>query len=179
MSTQRLGTRTFAFLFFQSIAPAFFLFVVLFFVSAFRDTIFPASLPTPTPGVGLGDYLIIALLGGTIILILIGIVSGFIRYYSTSFETSDFGLTINKGFLSRTETSIPYRQVQNIYTTQTFFLRILGIGKLIILTAGQDPTTQREVTLQAVFPVIDVSIADSLEVLLLKKANVQDVHEVQ
>ncbi len=88
---------------------------------------------------------------------------------------TDSAFEIRRGFLSKTETLVPYRNIQNVYTDQSILYRIFGLATLIVLTAGSDSVSGHPITLQGMFDTIDVSVADILEQQLISRTAVQPV----
>ena len=56
---------------------------------------------------------------------------------STRYEVTDFRVIRRDGILRRTETVVPYRQLERVQMTQGILDRVLGIGTLLIDT-GDD-----------------------------------------
>ena len=72
--------------------------------------------------------------------------------------------------------AIPYSKVQNVNIRQTLFMRIFGVGKLEILTAGNDRHDVENES-EGMFGIIDIALAEKLKEELLKRAGVQIVRE--
>ena len=65
----------------------------------------------------------------------------------------DDALKIRRGILSKEETAIPYRQIQDVDIEQNISDRIWGVARLAILTAGHEEAKEGdEDTLKASFP---------------------------
>jgi uncharacterized membrane protein YdbT with pleckstrin-like domain len=70
--------------------------------------------------------------------------------------------------LSKKEISIPYRQIQDINIEQTFYFKMMGVSKLVVLTAGSDDN-DKEGEAEGIFEVIDSSVAEKIREELLQK----------
>ncbi len=58
--------------------------------------------------------------------------------YSVSLEVSNKKTTLTKGLLSQRVIEVWHKDVRNIYTYQSLFQRIVGIGAIGISSAGQN-----------------------------------------
>ena len=68
---------------------------------------------------------------------------------------------IKRGILSKTENAIPYRQMQNVDVERSFMFQMLGLSRLIILTAGhEDEKIKTGDEAEGVIPAIDSKLAD-------------------
>ena len=86
---------------------------------------------------------------------------------------------IKRGVLSKTENAIPYRQIQNVDIERSLMFQMLGLSRLIILTAGhEDESIKGENESEGVIPAIDQKLAEWLQTELLKKADVQKTIQV-
>jgi uncharacterized membrane protein YdbT with pleckstrin-like domain len=87
-------------------------------------------------------------------------------------------LKIRRGILSKEETAIPYRQIQDVDIEQNISERIWGVARLAILTAGHEEAKEGdEDTSAGILPAIDRALAESLQTELLKRADVEKVTE--
>ena len=87
---------------------------------------------------------------------------------------------IKRGFFSKTENAIPYRQIQNVDIEQDFIFQLLGLARLIILTAGhEDERPEEKDEAEGVIPAVDKKIAEWMQTELLKRADVQKVTETK
>ena len=99
-------------------------------------------------------------------------VTAFIKYKSVEFMFNDFAFSIRKGFFSKSEISIPYRQIQYINHSQSFNDKILGVMKIVVETAGDDDSSGGKNNEEGMLPILDAKIALSLEKELLKRSNI-------
>jgi uncharacterized membrane protein YdbT with pleckstrin-like domain len=94
-----------------------------------------------------------------------------IKYKSVEFMFDEFAFSIRKGFFSKSEISIPYRQIQFINHSQSFNDKMLGVMNITVETAG-DGDSQSSKSKEGVLPILDKDIALSIERELLKRSNV-------
>lgn len=93
---------------------------------------------------------------------------------------SDDSFKIRRGVLSKTENAIPYRQIQNVDIERNFMFQMLGLSRLIILTAGhEDEKPEERDEAEGVIPALDQKLAVWLQTELLKKAEIQKVTETK
>jgi uncharacterized membrane protein YdbT with pleckstrin-like domain len=104
----------------------------------------------------------------------IAFISAYIKYKSVEFMFDEFAFSIRKGFLSKSEISIPYRQVQFINHSQSFNDKILGVMNVIVETAGDDDSSGIK-NKEGVLPILDSDIALSVEKELLRRSNVSNI----
>ena len=76
--------------------------------------------------------------------------------------------------LSKSEISIPYRQIQYINHTQSFNDKMLGVMNVTIETAGDDDVGNIEKN-EGVLPILEKNIALAIENELLKRSNVNNI----
>lgn len=113
----------------------------------------------------------------SIILIIIGLLVSYIKYISCDFTMDENAFSIRRGFLTKREVSIPYRQIQNINIEQSLRSKMLGIGKLVILTEG-DRNESNEGSKEGVFEVIDYDLAHRVREYILGRTNIQTAKDV-
>lgn len=106
-------------------------------------------------------------------------ISGKLIYKNTSFSLSEDALTLSRGVFTKEQFAIPYRQIQNIEIERTLGDQIMGLSRLIILTAGlEESAEEKRDDPEGIIPHIDRDIATALEMELLKRANIQKVISV-
>ena len=108
------------------------------------------------------------------LLIIYGIVMSYISYIGCSYNLGENAFSITKGYFNKREISIPYRQIQNIDIEQSFQFKMMGVCKLVILTAGNDNNNQNGEA-EGVFDVIDFKIASNIKESILQKSNIEPV----
>lgn len=119
---------------------------------------------------GISQFFVIVL---GIIACLIAFLIAWIKYKSVQFMFDEFSFHIKKGFLSKSEISIPYRQIQYINHTQSFNDKMLGVMNVMIETAGDDDSTDA-IKNEGALPILDTKIALAIEKELLKRSSVKD-----
>lgn len=111
------------------------------------------------------------------VLILIGsLIYAWLTYTNYAFWTADDSFKIKRGILTKTENAIPYRQIQNVDIERSLFFQMLGLSRLIILTAGhEDQSTKGLTEAEGIIPAVDSKLAEWLQTELLRRADVQKV----
>lgn len=187
---QHLGRKTMILMLIQGLIPCvLFLFVViaLSFIKnriSFGDSssldILYQFIPAVDPNVSvLSNIIIPVLFFLAIILGGIGVLVNYLRYVCFKFTLEEFGLRMRKGVLRVEEISIPYRQMQNVDVTRPLFYRILGLSRLVILSAGHEQIEEGDQT-DTVFDPIDSEIAEEIRTLLGRRIGVQVIeHETE
>ena len=98
----------------------------------------------------------------------------YLTYANYLFMLDDDALKIRRGILSKEETAIPYRQIQDVDIEQSMSDRIWGVARLAILTAGhEEPKEGQSDNSEGVLPAIDRALAESLQTELLHRADIQ------
>ena len=155
------------------------LLVVSAVLSFSRDTIVTKSLlslPFGTIDSAL-NFLIEASFIASLFALLVGAEISWLYYVDCTFSLGEDAFTIKRGILSKTQISIPYRQIQDVYLKQSLLQRILGVSKIVVLTGGDDEN-DKEGEAAGIFEIIDVEIAENLKTIILEKSNTQKVIEV-
>ena len=81
---------------------------------------------------------------------------------------------IKRGVFSKTENAIPYRQIQNVDIERSLTFQMLGLSRLIILTAGHEDESPKRVSFgsdesEGIIPAIDQKLAGWLQTELLRR----------
>jgi uncharacterized membrane protein YdbT with pleckstrin-like domain len=79
--------------------------------------------------------LLIAAFGLGIVLLLYW----YIKTHATALTVTDNELLYERGILSKDRMSVSLRHVRSVHVTQTFLNRLLGVGRIEISTAGDEP----------------------------------------
>ena len=102
-------------------------------------------------------------------------IATWLTYTHHTFSLDDDAIRIRKGIFTKIETSLPYRQIQNVEVERRLLFQILGLSKLVIITAGHDnPRTERNEA-EGILPAIDRYIAMALQDELVRRSDVQRV----
>ena len=118
---------------------------------------------------GVSFFFVLAILA-----FLIAFLISALEYRNFGFVFEEFNLILRKGILNRTETSIPYRQIQDVDITRSLGLQILGLSKLNIQTAGHVEKGE-EGSAEIVLEPIERDMAEDIRIKLQREVGVQVV----
>jgi uncharacterized membrane protein YdbT with pleckstrin-like domain len=111
-----------------------------------------------------------------LVALIVGLLAGYFSYIAFSYRVDDNSFLTERGITSRQETSLPFRQIQNVDIEQSLIYRIMGVCDLVILTAGhEDKQDAGKNESEIVLPALDITVAHDLRTYLLERANVQEV----
>ena len=176
-SSQKLGIKVFYYYLSKKISIGLVVLVLSIIISSFKVAMIlqlihiSVSLTTSTMIVG---YFINGLFLISALLIIYGTIISYIKYIGCTYNLGENAFSITKGYFNKREVSIPYRQIQNIDIEQSFQFKMMGVCKLVILTAGNDNNNQNGEA-EGVFDVIDFKIASNIKESILQKSNIQPV----
>ncbi|HVN26485.1 MAG TPA: PH domain-containing protein [Candidatus Paceibacterota bacterium] len=127
-------------------------------------------------------YVIIAAhacLGLFLVVLAITILAVWLTYKNYQYCLSEDSLKIRRGVFSKEEIAIPYRQIQDVDIRRSFSFQLMGLSRIMILTAGQDQEKEdpHDDDSEGILPAIDRDLAEWLQGELLRRANVQKVTE--
>ena len=88
---------------------------------------------------------------------------GYIEYVNLGYAINEHSFVFQKGFLSKSQTTIPFIRITNVSFTQNILHQIFKVGSLII---DQEDSTE-------VIPDIDKKNAETLINLISSKAPIQ------
>jgi uncharacterized membrane protein YdbT with pleckstrin-like domain len=172
---QTLGKKVF-WLFFLQVSPAAFIFLLISII------IFIASFQASPPDTPFGDIQQYAPAAALITLIIsaflfaISLTVAWLTYKNYIFMLAEDSFKIKRGFLSKTENAIPYRQIQNVDIERSIIFQMFGLSRLVILTAGhEDETLKDHDEAEGIIPAIDQKLAEFLQTELLKRSDVQKI----
>ena len=111
-----------------------------------------------------------------IICCIVAFLTALINYKSVQFMFDEFAFRIKKGFLSKSEVAIPYRQIQSINHSQSFNQKMLGIMNIEIETAGESDSNNHNND-DSILPILDAKIALSVETELLKRSSTNSINK--
>jgi len=100
-------------------------------------------------------------------------------YINYKFFLGDNALKIKRGILNKEEIAIPYRQIQDVDITRDLGFQMLGLSRIVILTAGHDDNKPGDDQTEGILPAVDKDLAEWLQSELLKRANIQKVVETK
>ena len=179
---QTLGKKVF-WLFFLQISPVAFILLlvsIILFILSFQPFLVGTSLGN------LQTYGLWATLITFLLSLLIGTIAfafAWLTYINYIFSMADDSFKIKRGILNKTENAIPYRQIQNVDIERSLFFQILGLSRVIILTAGHEDEAPKQAPpepdeAEGVIPAVDKKIAEWLQTELLKRADIQKTVQV-
>ena len=167
----RLGSRTYWLFVSQKleVAGGFFLVAILFSIA--RSLSIAPKATVPFLGLaGITCFIIFFIALGYAFL------SSWILYKSHEYCLAEDALKIRQGIITKTELAIPYRQIQNVSIERTFSDQILGLSRLVILTAGEDSDNKGSGgESEGLLPALDKNLAAELQNELIKRADVEKV----
>ncbi len=173
-----LGKKTFVIFLLDRIhaAAVFLLIAIALFVlqgQPFLKNVFSVDLSSYVSFSTWVAFLVFALVAAATFLIT------WLIYRNYKFYLGDDALKIKNGVLNKEETAIPYRQIQNVDIGRNLSFQMLGLSRLVILTAGEEEEKSGEDESEGILPAMDKDLAEWLQAELLKRANVQKVVEAQ
>jgi uncharacterized membrane protein YdbT with pleckstrin-like domain len=178
---QKLGWRTLMIFVLQRIQAPLLLLVVSIILFAIQGQPF---LISPQFG-NLNPYVDLSAavaFGLFILFFILGFFVAWLTYINYKFCFGEDSLRIKRGILNKEEIAIPYRQIQDVDLIRDFSFMILGLSRIIILTAGHedhDPSDDADARSVGLLPALDKNLAEWLQAQLLKRANVQKVTMAQ
>jgi len=135
-------------------------------VSIFRDATEAQALVTATH----------ALVTISTLSVIIGALWSWWLYKNTTFSLQEFDLKMRSGIIEKKETSLPYRQIQSVDIVRGPMHQILGLSKLVMLTAGHEEAGEKGLT-EVVLEPIDKGFAEEVRNALQERIGVQVVRE--
>jgi len=113
----------------------------------------------------------------SLVVLLIGIVVARLQYRNTTYTFEEFNLCVRRGILRRTETSIPYRQIQDVDVDRSLVYQMMGLSRLTIITAGHEEVSEHE-RVEVVLEPLQKEVASDIREMLERKIGVQVVTTV-
>ncbi len=111
----------------------------------------------------------------TVLAFAVAFVVGWLDYHDYSFVFEEYDVRLKRGLIKKRETSIPYRQIQNINIERDTTHQMFGLSKVIIETAGRDETDAERGMSEVVIEAMDKKLAEEMRDMLQKKIGVQVV----
>ncbi len=177
---QKLGIKVFYYYLSKRLLIGVLLLIVSFIFLSFKGAIVSkiAFLFSVKLALAIISSFIFILFTASVILIIGGLFMSWMDYISCVFTLDEASFNIRRGIFNKREVSIPYRQIQDINIEQTFNHRMMGVSKLIILTAGNDDKG-KEGGSEGIFEVIDSRVAKDVRKSILQKTSIETVTEVK
>jgi len=159
---QNLGKKTLWLFALQNLAPAIAIFLLIlgsFFAKAWVPS-------------GYGDYFNYAILGELfffVIFFIAGLIIAWLIYSNYKFALAPEALKVRQGVFSKEETAIPYGRIQSVDLHQTLIERMLGLCRIVILTAAHDLGGEKGEA-EVEFPALDIEVGRSIQSELLQRS---------
>jgi uncharacterized membrane protein YdbT with pleckstrin-like domain len=100
-------------------------------------------------------------------------------YKNYKYCLAENSLKIKRGIINKEEIAIPYRQIQDVNIKRDLYFQMMGLSRILILTAGQDDETSKDGESEGILPALDKDLAEWFQAQLLERANVQKVVEAK
>jgi uncharacterized membrane protein YdbT with pleckstrin-like domain len=171
-----LGGKTLMIFVLQRIHAAFVLLLLAIVLFVVSGQTFLLNIPIPN----LASYVIFAAWLALTLFAIVFVGTFFVAwliYINYKFFLGDDSLKIKRGILEKEEIAIPYRQIQDVDLTRDLSFQMMGLSRIVILTAGHDDEKPLDDDSEGVLPALDKNLAEWLQAELLKRANVQKVVE--
>ena len=166
---QYLGKKTFVLLVLKRSA-LFFLFLVASIILFVAGGKFDGDISVIIIKVAFYAFL------ASLIFLVIAIFSAWLVYINYRFLLDENAFKVRRGVLNKDEVAIPYRQIQNVNIERSFLDQIIGLSKVIILTAGREDKDEKIWSeSEGILPSLDKNIAREIQEVLLKRANIEQV----
>ena len=174
---QRLGLRALILYIVKGLLPGIIFGILTLVVLSAKNLIIGGFVNSGYASVDAINKIILFVIGGmyivSILLLAFGLLINLIHYFSCRFGMDDYAFKLHRGLISRNEITIPYHQIQDVNVDQSIIGGLFGIGKLIILTAGNEDKDKNGEENEVVFDIIDISTAKYLQKTLTEKSSVQ------
>jgi membrane protein YdbS with pleckstrin-like domain len=181
-----VGMKVFIFQLIIRLLPGLGIFVLLFlvwaalpFLGPLLESLNPDAPPVTTDFsdatgwiMALGTFLFFCYAG-------IVIIYTWLEYITFTYKLSVNGLEIGQGILHREESSLPFRQIQNIEVKRSLLFRFIGLSRLLIFTAGNDDPNTPPIEGEVTIPILEKHVAAELRHMLLERAHTQRVQNVE
>jgi putative membrane protein len=172
-----MGKKTFWIFFLQRVQAA----LILLLLAIVLFALSPQAFLMTTPIGNLTGYAIMAAwlaLALFVVAFAISFMVAWFVYSRYKFCLGDDSLKIKRGVLNKEEVAIPYRQIQDVDLKRDLSFQMLGLSRIIIITAGhEDDEKPGDDDTEGILPALDKDLAEWLQAELLKRANVQKVTE--
>src|ERR1035441_4836315 len=132
-----MGKKTFWIFFLQRMHASFILLLLTIVLFVLSQQAFLAKLSITN----LADYTMMAAwicLALFIVALAITFLIAWFVYSTYKFCLGDDSLKIKRGILNKEEVAIPYRQIQDVDIDRDLSFQLMGLSRIIILTAGQE-----------------------------------------
>lgn len=173
---QKLGRKTLMIFILQRINASMVLLLVAIGLAALQGQSFLERVPVPHFGhyISLASWGVFAVFG---VFFVLAFLIGWLHYITYRFSLGDDALTIKRGIINKEEISIPYRQIQDVNIERDLSFQMMGLSRIVILTAGHEDEkkTKESGEAEGILPALDKDTASWLQGELMKRANIQKV----
>ncbi len=177
-SYQRLGKKTLMIFVLDRISASllFLLAAIVLFILAGQPIASQIHIPNFNYYINLAAWICLGLFA---VIFLIGFFIAWLSYITYTFALGEDSLRIKRGILNKEEVAIPYRQIQDVDINRDLGFQIMGLSRIVILTAGHEdePKGSESCESEGILPALDKDLAEELQTQLLRRANVQKVVE--
>ncbi len=111
----------------------------------------------------------------TVFLFIVVFIIGWFDYHDYTIVFEEYDVRVKRGLVRKRETSIPYRQIQNINIERDTTHQMFGLSKVILDTAGHEDGKAEKGMSEVVIEAIDKKLAEEVRDMLQKKIGVQIV----
>jgi uncharacterized membrane protein YdbT with pleckstrin-like domain len=175
---QKLGGKTLAIFVLQRVQAAFILLLVSIGLFVLQAQNFITQVPVQNfpQYVAYAAWACLALFT---LFFIIGFFVAWLIYANYKFCLGENSLKVKRGILNKEEVAIPYRQIQDVDIDRDLSFQMMGLSRIIILTAGHEdsPRGSESGESEGVLPALDKKLAEWLQAQLLDRANIQKVVE--
>ncbi|MCC2630753.1 MAG: Bacterial domain [Candidatus Paceibacter sp.] len=182
---ERRGRKTLVVLLILRLIPAFLFLIAVVAVASYKTTIAEAIEKATNQDITpfLQSYSLIVNVGLLIFVLLSALLLLFawLEYIGLSYVLDQHSFRTRTGIVHIHEASIPYRQIQNVTISRPLLYRLLGMSRIVILTAGHednDTPEEAEIESEGVIDMIEKLDAETLQHELLDRSHVQVVKEI-
>jgi putative membrane protein len=171
-----MGKKTFWIFFLERAHAAFILLILTIVLFMIAQQSFLASTPVGdlTNYAAMTAWICLALF---VAAFLITFLVAWLIYINYKYCLGDDSLKIKRGILNKEEVAMPYRQIQDVDIRRDLSFQMLGLSRIVILTAGHEDEKPEDDESEGILPALDKDLAEWMQAELLKRANVQKVTE--
>ena len=175
---QTLGKKTFIALLLRYCHAA----MVFFFITIGISILGGTNILGNISGFNINQFVNLAAILSLVLFVLtfmLGFFIAYIKYKTYTFCLGENSLKIKRGTFTKEEIAIPYRQIQDVNVKQSLSYQMMGLSRLVILTAGHEDEKDPEGESEGILPAMDKNLAEWLQTELLKRTEVQKVIETK
>ncbi|MGC9968307.1 MAG: PH domain-containing protein [Minisyncoccia bacterium] len=174
-----LGKKTFWVFVLERIHTSAVILLVAICLFAVKDQAFLKNIPLLGDLTGYMNVITWTVFGIFAVAFLIVLLIAWLIYANYKFSLGDDALKIKRGVLNKEEVAMPYRQIQDVDIQRDLGFQMMGLSKLVILTAGAPEEKSGDDQSEGILPALDKDLAEWLQAELLKRANIQKVTETR